>query len=254
MNNKVICQCLGGSHSYGLNTPESDIDMRGIFAHTDMSYIIGLNRYEHQQDKSDGKDDESKEFRHALTLLKGGNTQMIELLFNNNWIVVTDLWKYVMGHKYSLMDSENLFKCLMGYAYGELKLANGERTGRLGSKRKEKIDAYGFSPKNFCQLLRLCWAGKVFFKDGIFPVNVMETEKSFGELLLEIKTMPEKFTKDKLNAWAQLYMDDLTKAYDSKKEVYKYDDWFANKLCLMAYGDMIKEELTHIEPIKQLFV
>ena len=39
---KMLVKTLGGSTAYGLNTPESDLDYRGVFVNTDPSKILGL--------------------------------------------------------------------------------------------------------------------------------------------------------------------------------------------------------------------
>jgi predicted nucleotidyltransferase len=36
---KVICKVTGGSRMYGLQTPESDTDIRGVFLNTDPAII-----------------------------------------------------------------------------------------------------------------------------------------------------------------------------------------------------------------------
>lgn len=46
---KMLVKALGGSTAYGLNTPESDLDYRGVFINTDSSKILGLERMDHIQ-------------------------------------------------------------------------------------------------------------------------------------------------------------------------------------------------------------
>ena len=40
---------LGGSTAFGLNTPESDVDYRGVFVNTEPSKILGLEKLDHIQ-------------------------------------------------------------------------------------------------------------------------------------------------------------------------------------------------------------
>jgi hypothetical protein len=232
---KLICKYLGGSHSYGLNSPESDIDYRGIFLNDSVAKIIGLDRHEHQLKQDQETDEAYKEFRRALQLLRKSNTEMVEMLFNDNWIEISPDWKFVQENKYKLMDSAALFSCLRGYMQGERRLANGERTGKLGGKRKEAIDKYGFSPKNFVQLFRLAWAGKVFFETSVFPVNVRKFDEPFANWLMTIKYQPQCWNKDLLNKFADTSEQMLITAYENKKENFAFDSEFANKLCLRIY-------------------
>ena len=140
---KLLCKYLAGSNSYGLNTPASDIDYRGIFVNDDMAQIVGLGRHDHKVSQSPEEDVVYTELRNALNLLKNGNTQMIEMLFNEEWVLLTPEWKMVMNNRARLVDSSKLFSCLRGYMQSELRLANGERTGKLGGKRKDQIDQFG---------------------------------------------------------------------------------------------------------------
>lgn len=240
---KNILTYLGGSHAYGLNTPASDKDVRGIFMHTDMSYIIGLNRHEHQENIAEGADEKFKEVRHFLGLLRKANTEALEALFLNpkDTVSFEPEMQMIWAKRGKLLDSAKLFSCLMGYMQGELRLANGERTGKLGGKRKAQIDEYGFSPKNFVNLFRLAWCGARFFEEGLFPVNVAKYNPAFGEWLLEIKTQPKLYTKERLNAEAALLESELKAAFETRRHTYVFDLNAANRLCLDIYGDSVNQ-------------
>lgn len=238
---QILCSCLGGSHLYGLNTPKSDEDIRGIYFLEDIGDIIGLNSNKdfHVEDKKDGKDIEFKEIRNAMRLLSGSNTQIVELLFNENWIKITSEWQIIQGLKSHLICPDNLFKCLRGYIQGELRLALGERTGKLGSKRKEAIDKYGFSPKNFVQIMRLCTCGIVFYKTGQFPVSMVGQPIHYT--LIDIKTNPEKYNKDTLRQNCLDLESDLVKAYAEKiTDSYSFSKDIANAVIHGIYYDRMK--------------
>lgn len=236
---KLICKQLGGSHSYGLNTATSDTDYRGIYLNQSIGDIIGLGRDEHHQKQGGGDDEVYTEFRNALKLLRGANTQMVELLFNDEWIEISPDWVMVQKNRSRLVSSEKLFSCLRGYMQGELKLANGERTGKLGGKRKSALDKYGFSPKNFVQLFRLAWAGCIYFQKGHFPVNVLKEDTAFAETLLEIKTRPETVTRTELNERAAQWESKLVEAFENRKFHTNFSEEVANELSLRVYGPIV---------------
>lgn len=236
---KLLCKMLGGSHSYGLDTPTSDTDYRGIFVNTDIKHLVGLDKHEHQQHQNEETDEVYTEFRNALKLLRSANTQMVEMLFNENWLEISPEWNIVTSYRSRLIDSEKLFSCLRGYMQGELKLANGERTGKLGGKRKAAIDKYGFSPKNFVQLLRLAWAGTIYFEKGYFPVHVMKEDKKWGEFLLDIKTKPENYNRVILNALAASWESQLVRSFENRKSSSTFDEALANQLCMDIYAPLI---------------
>jgi hypothetical protein len=233
---------MGGSHAYGLMTPKSDVDLRGIFLNSEVKDIIGLSRNEHKITQNSTTDESFKEFCEALKLLRNANTEMIETLYNDRWEILTPEWKEVINCRSKLVDSTKLFNCLRGYMQGELKLANGERTGKLGGKRKEAIDKYGFSPKNFVQYFRLAWAGKIYFEKGYFPVNVMKENPSFGNRLMEIKVRPETFLKGQLNDSAKEWKTVLTNAFENRSHTTVFDEVLANDLCLKFYAPIISKK------------
>lgn len=240
-----ILKYLGGSHAYGLNTPVSDKDVRGLFAHTDMDFILGLKRFEHQEDIKGGKDERFKELRHFFCLLQRSNSEAVEMLYldpkSADWYG-PEMYK-IHSQRDKLVDSSKLYRCLSGYIVGELKLANGERVGQLGSKRKESLDKYKYSPKNFVQLFRLAWAGCVFFEKGYFPVNVKGESPGFAAFLLDIKTDPAKYSKDELNKIATAWDRKLKEAFDKRGADRNFDEKVANKLCADIYVEEILPNL-----------
>jgi len=245
-----ICSMLGGSHGYNLNTPTSDIDIRGVYIDDNINSIIGLQKNEFVQTQSEKEDTVYTEFRHALRLLKQANTQTIELLFNDNWIECSAEWKLVQAHKLELIDSVKLFNCLRGYMQGERRLANGERTGRLGGKRKESIDKFGFSPKNACQFLRLAWAGSIFFKKSYFPVGIKSEDPSFCECLLDIKTNPKNYEKEYLNDLFQRADNLLVKDFENRIKTFTFNEGLANELCLRIYAPVVYSAYNSINATK----
>lgn len=240
-NQVILCQLHGGSHAYGLSTPTSDIDVRGVFLNTELKYILGLDKYEHQEYVGNGDDIKYKEFRHFLNMLRKSNTESMEIMFNDKWVEVSPEFLELQKDRYKLIDSEKAFKCLCGYMQGERKLMNGERTGLLGSKRKEALVKYGYSYKNAVQLLRLSYCGKVLFQEGIFPVNVMDHNKSFGEELLEVKLHPENHSLDEMNKRVDESEEEMKKSFDNRNFDYKFDEELANDWVYRMYMPVLEK-------------
>jgi len=240
---KVIAKLAGGSHLYGLNTPASDYDERYVYLLDNHADIIGLGKNEFIDHRNPDEDSFGYELRNFLVSLKKTNTQAMEILLapEEAFIELHPLFKEVKQQALNLIDPVQYYKSLRGYIQAELKLANGERTGKLGSKRKEALDKYGFSPKNFVQLIRLAYCGTIFYKEGIFPINVVKHNKSLGVHLLEIKLYPERFNKDSLNkevAEADMLLETTYKEFGAKSS-YKYDEKVANDLIMNTYYPML---------------
>lgn len=233
----VIAEYFGGSHLYGLNTPESDIDVRGVFVNTQPEFILGTRRFEElrKQNAAIKEDIVYKELSHIMALLKRANSEALEVLYAHDsaFSVLSDEFKKVRAKAADLVDSEQLFNCLRGYMQGEYRLAIGERKGQIGGKRYAKLQEVGFSPKNFTQLFRLAYAGVIFFTENRFPVNLKD-EPIHGHLM-KVKTQPELFTKEQLT---ENYLDaekKLVYAFENRVIDRKFSEDVANQLLLDVY-------------------
>lgn len=232
----MLIRVYGGSTAYGLNTPESDVDFRGVFVNTDPAKILGLEKHEHVQ-KQETDDEVYYEVRKFFELLRNGNTGALEILFSNETPLETtnEFETLVRPNKLKFVDTDKMFRCLLGYMQGERRLANGERTGVLGGKRKTQLEKYGFSPKNFVQLFRLAHCGVTLFEKGYFPVNMKEESEKVHAFLMDVKTQPWKYSKEDLNAKTDEYEDRLKKSYDNRVVSYNFDCNLANEVLRKVY-------------------
>lgn len=250
MSKQLICEYIGGSHSYGLNTPSSDLDYRGVYKLTDIGRIINPRAYESthvetevQTAEQDGKDSVYYDFSRFLRLLAKGNTGSAEILFNNKWKTCTTFFLRVQAEKHNLLNPEILKKSVAGYSYSEYELAVGNRTGKLGSKRADVVARLGFSPKNFVNLFRLLYSAENFFETGIFPVDLTGTY--IYPQLMEIKTCPERFNKVRLTEMRDERMKAFEASWEKNKgkitKEYKYDQAVVSQLLLDCYIDELVE-------------
>lgn len=232
---RVVCELIGGSTLYGLNTPDSDIDYRGLFFAAGKQYVAGFDSIESIVQTGE-VDSAYYELTHYLKLLRKSNTQVLEMLFapEHSFTETSTLFKRIRENRYNLIDSHVLKNSLKGYVYSEMRLATGERSGRLGGKRKESVSKYGFSPKNFVQIMRLCRVGQTFFTNGEYMVNVHLSDPSFHEELMDIKTQPQKYTVDQLKARVASEYDLLVEAMDKSDVNYSFDTDLAADLIMTA--------------------
>ncbi len=240
MSKYVLCKFLGGSHLYGMNTPASDIDERGVFAHTDPAYILGTKRddEERKQNPDIKEDIIYKELNHFAGLLKQSNSEAIEAMVApvESFEIFTPEWKKIRDLGRKVIDSEKLFKCLRGYMQGEYRLAIGERKGTIGGKRYAQVLEYGFSPKNFCQLFRLAHLGQKFFLEDRFVINVKtDGDKDVYDYIMSVKTTPWLHNKESLTVEYNKYETALTLAYENRVASYTLDEDALNKTLLDIY-------------------
>lgn len=232
---KLICSLLGGSHLYGLNTPESDEDYRGLFVAQNKRYLAGLDKIE--SIVQDGETDATYyEIARYLQLLRKSNTQVLEICFapESSFVYKHPIFDDIVNNRYSLFDTDVLKNSLKGYVYSEIRLATGERSGQLGGKRKKAVEAYGFSPKNFVQILRLCKVGIEFFKTGQYMVNVKEFDQEYWEMLMDIKTKPQSYTCEGLKEMVDRKFEELVETMDNSTIRFKFDVDLAADIILKA--------------------
>lgn len=236
---KIIASLIGGSTLYGLNTPSSDVDYRGIYVATDKKYVAGFEKMDSvvmSPHNGDDIDATFYELGHYLKLLRKTNTQVMEMLFapDSAFTYKHSLFDEIRMHPYRLIDSEKLKSSIQGYIHSELRLATGQRSGQLGGKRKADVEKYGFSPKNFTQIFRLLRVGIRFFDTGVYMVNVKEHSPTLHAWLMDVKSNPEKYTREQLQETVAMELEALEVAIKNSKVDLKFDIDFASDIILSS--------------------
>ena len=234
-NGQLLVSLIAGSTLYGLNNKDSDVDYRGIFLATDQKYTTGFDTIESICQTGD-VDSTYYELLRYLKLLRKSNTQVLEILFaeDSDYNFTTPIFDEIRANRYSLIDTHILKASLKGYVYSEIKLATGQRTGRLGGKRKEALDRNGYSPKNMVQLLRLCEVGRVFFTEGLYMVKVKDFNPKMHEVLMEIKNHPENFTCDQLSHMVDVQFKKLEEVMESSLVSFNFNVDLASDIVIRA--------------------
>lgn len=229
----LLAELIGGSQLYSLSTKDSDTNYRGCFVATHNHYLAGLNKIE--SIVLTGETDATYyEIVHFFSLLRKSNTQVLEILFapDKAFTCLPRDFKLIRGYGSQLFCSETLKKSLQGYYHSEMRLATGERTGKSRSKRKAHIETYGFSYKNFTQMIRICLLGINLFKYDEVIVDSRLYGPEQYDLLMEIKTQPQNFTKDQLVDIANMYFKQLLGAMDSSNIIHTFNKDLAADLIL----------------------
>jgi hypothetical protein len=234
---KMVVSLIGGSVLYGLNTPESDIDYRGIYVATDKKYIAGFDKMDSvvlSPSKEDEIDATFYELGHYLRLLRKTNTQVMEMLFapEHSFVYKSALFDKIRENRYEFIDSELLKSSLKGYVFSEIRLATGERSGRLGGNRKEAVTKFGFSPKNFVQIFRLIFVGQRFFDTGEYMVNVKEFNPRLHEYLMDIKSNPSNYTCEQLKEAVDMNYENLVTSMEKSKIKFSFNIDLASDIIL----------------------
>lgn len=144
VNDCTVFECLGGSHAYGTNIPESDIDIRGVAIIADPAYYIGMGVKEfNQKDKwKDGSDKVIYDFRKAFKLMANCNPNVLDLLFcdQQHHIKCDPAWWAVIESR-DLFISKKARYSFGGYSFAQLKRIKRHRSYLLNPPKEKPTRA-----------------------------------------------------------------------------------------------------------------
>lgn len=122
----LIFMCLAGSHAYGMATPESDKDYRGLFVGMPRNVMTPFFPIDQVTGVDGEKDSVVYEINKFMKLLTEQNPNILELLWvDEKFIGYNSIWyKELREHRKELLSS----KCrhtFSGYAFSQLKRIRG---------------------------------------------------------------------------------------------------------------------------------
>ena len=193
---KIILFGLAGSKAYGLDTPDSDEDWRGVFVYpTDT--ILGLPQFRGPETVDD-TDHETvlHEVGKFVRLALAGNPSIVEQLFFPVYPTLTAEGGLLTHNRFAFL-SQRVRQTYGGYAIQQMKkLETRERQGMVGfgpkvTKRYEKHARH---------LGRLCQQGAQLLRDGTLDIRVKDRDELF-----DLGTLPVA----ELRAWFQAAMAEM---------------------------------------------
>ena len=128
IKNNTIFLTVAGSHSYGLNGPTSDVDIRGITV-PEKKYFLGFQHNFDNLVANDPFDMQVFNIVKYFDLTKSGNPNSLELLFTDeeDHIFVSDIGKTLLDNREKFL-SRNLKERYMGYAKAQAhRMSNHKR-------------------------------------------------------------------------------------------------------------------------------
>ena len=136
----IIFECISGSRAYGLHTPSSDTDIRGVFI-LPQDEFYSLNYV--SQVNNDSNDIVYYELRKFIELCSNNNPNILELL---------NVPDHCVRYKHPLFDSIKMSmflsrKCEMSfanYAYAQIKKARGLEKKIVNPVEKERKSVLDF--------------------------------------------------------------------------------------------------------------
>jgi len=137
LGNRILLIGLGGSHAYGTNNENSDIDFRGITLNLP-SDLLGLTEFEQYEDRA--TDTVIYSFNKIIRLLLECNPNTIELLGldEEQYLIKNSLGQELLEHK-GLFLSKRAAKSFGGYASAQLRrLQNAVARDRMPQQEREQ--------------------------------------------------------------------------------------------------------------------
>ena len=137
LNNNICLLTLGGSYSYGTNTKNSDIDIRGI-ATNSVSDLIGLSNFD--QVVETNTDTTVYSFNKIIRYLLNSNPNTLEILgcLPEHYLYLNDIGHSLLNNR-KLFISQIAIHSFSGYAIQQLrKLENALARDRLPQSKKEE--------------------------------------------------------------------------------------------------------------------
>lgn len=142
----IVLSAISGSHAYGLDTPTSDVDYRGIFI-SPPSEFYGL--FPSEQASDDKSDTVYYELKRFMDLLNKQNPNIIELLdIPADCLQIQDpVMDILFAHRDKLL-TRKVRDTFGGYAIAQIGKARGMNKKVVTPMDKEKK-----TPMDFCYML-----------------------------------------------------------------------------------------------------
>lgn len=175
----IVLECISGSRAYGLHTPKSDTDIKGVFV-LSKQVFYGLEYIE--QVNNETNDEVYYELKRFIDLLVKNNPNILELLSTPDDCV---LYKDPIMNlvKPELFLSRLCKQTFAGYAQSQIKKAKG-----LNKKIVNPVDKERKSVLDFCYVVQgqgsvslLTWLAKLGYKqEDCGLVNLAHMRDTFS--------------------------------------------------------------------------
>lgn len=160
----IILEGVTGSVAYGLDTENSDIDIKGVYlVHTDN--VLGLKwNYDRQTKDHVDPDWVYHEVQKFINLVSECNPTMLELLFLEDYTILTPAGQLLVDNRHLFL-SQMARKKYGGYALSQAK-SLATNNGKYGNGRGNRYE------KHTRHCFRLLYQGRELLETGNLTVRV----------------------------------------------------------------------------------
>jgi uncharacterized protein len=165
----IILEGVTGSVAYGLDTENSDIDIKGIYI-VPTDKVLGMKwNYDKQTKDHVDPDWVYHEVQKFMALVSNCNPTMLELLFLEEYTVLNPVGKLLVDNR-DLFLSQIARKKYGGYALSQAK-SLATNNGKYGNGRGNRYE------KHTRHLARLLWQGEELLTTGKITVRVSQEKR-----------------------------------------------------------------------------
>lgn len=219
----VIYRCIVGSRAYGLDTEDSDTDLRGIYlapAELQWSLYGAPEQFEDNATQSC-----YWELQKFLVMALKANPNILECLYSPLVDKVTPIGERLLAIRDKFL-SQMIFQTFNGYALSQFK------------KIEQDLRNHGeVRWKHAMHLLRLLMTGAATLREGRVPVHVGPRRDE----LLAVKR--GELSWEKVDAWRQELHRDFEQALIETKLPERPDYEAANELLVSARASVVRCEV-----------
>jgi len=169
---------ISGSKAYGLDTPTSDTDIRGV-VYLPERMLLGLGRFEQIENQS--KDICYYSLQKLFNLALKNNVHAMEMLWMPKRTVnfIHPLFEQVLDNKNLFMSKRIAYTC-GGYAFQQVKVAFTKMKNKTG--RVSLLEQFGYDTKFMSHSIRIYRMAREALETGF--LNVYRPDREF---LLDVK-------------------------------------------------------------------
>jgi predicted nucleotidyltransferase len=214
----IIYRCIVGSRAYGLDTEESDTDLRGIYiAPAELQWSLFGTPEQFEDNATQSCYWELQKF---LTMALKANPNILECLYSPLVEKVTPLGQELLAVRQHFL-SQMIFQTFNGYAMSQFKKIEQDRRN-YGEVRW----------KHAMHLLRLLLTGAAALREGRVPVHV----EAHRDRLLAVKRGALPWPE--VDAWRKELHHDFEQALAVTKLPERPDYETANRFLIKARRGM----------------
>lgn len=157
LGNNIILLTLGGSHTYGMDKEDSDIDLRGVSLNSKEEILLGKD---FEQVVETNTDTTVYSFNKILQLLKSNNPNTIEILGckPEHYLYLSDVGRELLNNRKMFL-SKICINSFARYASSQLRRMENKAARLVGQSQNEEY------------ILKSINNASYDFKNRYFPMN-----------------------------------------------------------------------------------